>query len=53
MPFGPNGEHTTVRLISFDDLEDDSSNQWVMSAEVTFQRAYRLRLVLWCNTFPW
>ena len=21
MPFGPNGEHTTVRLIDFDDLE--------------------------------
>ncbi|MFZ1578275.1 MAG: type I restriction endonuclease, partial [Nostocoides sp.] len=38
MPFGPNGEHTTVRLISFDDLEDDSSNQWVMSTEVTFRQ---------------
>ena len=55
MPFGPNGEHTTVRLISFDDLEDDSSNQWVMSTEVTFRQGRvekRFDLVLWCNGFP-
>ena len=55
MPFGPNGEHTTVRLINFDHLEDDSSNQWVISTEVTFKQGRvekRFDLVLWCNGFP-
>lgn len=55
MPFGPNGEHTTVRLIDFDHPEDDSSNQWVVSTEVTFQIGRvgkRFDLVLWCNGFP-
>jgi len=55
MPFGPNGEHTTVRLIDFDHLDDDSSNQWVMSTEVTFKQGQvekRFDLVLWCNGFP-
>lgn len=55
MPFGPNGEHTTVRLIDFDSLEDDSSNQWIVSTEVTFQLGRlgkRFDLVLWCNGFP-
>ncbi len=55
MPFGPNGEHTTVRLIDFADLEDDSSNQWVISTEVTFKQGRvekRFDLVLWCNGFP-
>ena len=55
MPFGPNGEHTTVRLIDFEHLEDDSSNQWMVSTEVTFQLGHlgkRFDLVLWCNGFP-
>lgn len=55
MPFGPNGEHTTVRLIDFDHLDDDSSNQWMVSTEVTFQLGRlgkRFDLVLWCNGFP-
>ena len=55
MPFGPNGEHTTVRLINFDHPEDDSSNQWMISTEVTFKLGRvekRFDLVLWCNGFP-
>lgn len=55
MPFGPNGEHTTVRLIDFDHLDDNSSNQWMVSTEVTFQLGRlgkRFDLVLWCNGFP-
>lgn len=55
MPFGPNGEHTTVRLIDFDHPEDDSSNQWIVSTEVTFRQGKvekRFDLVLWCNGFP-
>lgn len=55
MPFGPDGEHTTVRLIDFDHLDDDSSNQWMISTEVTFQIGRvgkRFDLVLWCNGFP-
>lgn len=55
MPFGPNGEHTTVRLIDFDHPEEDSSNQWMISTEVTFQigrLGKRFDLVLWCNGFP-
>jgi len=55
MPFGPNGEHTTVRLIDFDHPEDGSSNHWVISTEVTFQIGRvgkRFDLVLWCNGFP-
>lgn len=55
MPFGPNGEHTTVRLVDFDHPEDDSSNQWIISTEVTYQIgrvSKRFDLVLWCNGFP-
>lgn len=55
MPFGPNGEHRTVRFIDFDHLDDDSSNQWVISTEVTFRQGRvekRFDLVLWCNGFP-
>lgn len=55
MPFGPNGEHRTVRFIDFDHLGDDSSNQWVISTEVTFKQGRvekRFDLVLWCNGFP-
>lgn len=53
MPFGPNGEHTTVRLIDFDD--DASANQWIVSTEVTMTAGRvekRFDLVLWCNGFP-
>lgn len=55
MPFGPNGEHTTVRLIDFDHLDEDSSNQWMVSTEVAFKQGRvekRFDLVLWCNGFP-
>ena len=55
MPFGPNGEHTTVRLIDFDHPEDDTSNQWMISTEVTYKLGRvekRFDLVLWCNGFP-
>lgn len=55
MPFGPNGEHTTVRLFDFDHVDDDSSNQWLISTEVTFKQGRvekRFDLVLWGNGFP-
>jgi type I restriction enzyme R subunit len=55
MPFGPHGEHTTVRLIDFDHPEDDSSNQWMISTEVTYKQGRvekRFDLVVWCNGFP-
>ncbi|TWE10473.1 type I restriction endonuclease subunit R [Rudaeicoccus suwonensis] len=55
MPFGANGEHTTVRLIDYDHLDDNSSNQWMVSTEVTFKLGRlekRFDLVLWCNGFP-
>lgn len=55
MPFGPNGEHTTVRLIDFDHLDDDSANHWAISTEVIFRQGRvekRFDLVLWCNGFP-
>jgi len=53
MPFGANGEHTTVRLIDFDG--DTSANQWIVSTEVTMTAGRvekRFDLVLWCNGFP-
>ncbi len=55
MPFGPNGEHATVRMIDFDHLEEDASNQWMISTEVTYKQGRvekRFDLVLWCNGFP-
>lgn len=55
MPFGPNAEHTTVRLVDFDSPHDDSSNQWTISTEVTFKQGRvekRFDLVLWCNGLP-
>ncbi|MEW2428270.1 type I restriction endonuclease subunit R [Micromonospora sp. NPDC047644] len=54
MPFGPAGEHVTVRLIDFDNPEP-SANQWMVSTEVTYrvgQVERRFDLVLWCNGFP-
>lgn len=55
LPFGPNGEHVTVRLIDFDQPEDASANQWVFSTEVIFRQGRvekRFDHVLWCNGFP-
>lgn len=55
MPFGPNGEHVTVRLIDFDHPEQHSSNHWIISTEVTFKQGRvekRFDNVLWCNGFP-
>jgi len=54
MPFGPNGEHRTVRLIDFEN-PTGPANQWVISTEVTFKQGRvekRFDLVLWCNGFP-
>ncbi|WP_433231603.1 type I restriction endonuclease subunit R [Micromonospora sp. CA-248260] len=54
MPFGPAGEHVTVRLVDFDNPEP-SANQWMISTEVTYKVGRverRFDLVLWCNGFP-
>lgn len=54
MPFGPDGEHVTVRLIDLDN-PDPSANHWMVSTEVTFRQGKierRFDLVLWCNGFP-
>jgi type I restriction enzyme R subunit len=55
MPFGPDGAHTTVRLIDFERGADPSANQWMVSTEVTYgvgRVERRFDLVLWCNGFP-
>ncbi|WP_426716798.1 type I restriction endonuclease subunit R [Corynebacterium auriscanis] len=52
MPFGKDGEHTSVRLIDFD---NPANNNWVISTEVTMRQSRvekRFDLVLWCNGFP-
>lgn len=52
MPFGKNHEHTTVRLIDFDDL---SRNQYVVTQQYTFRAGpaeRRADLVLLVNGFP-
>lgn len=52
MPFGKNHEHTTVRLIDFDDL---SRNQYVVTQQYTFRAGAserRADLVLLVNGFP-
>ncbi|WP_435204501.1 type I restriction endonuclease subunit R [Micromonospora sp. bgisy143] len=54
MPFGPAGEHVTIRLIDLDNPEP-SANQWIVSTEVTYrvgQVERRFDLVVWCNGFP-
>ncbi|MGX5653297.1 type I restriction endonuclease subunit R [Geodermatophilus nigrescens] len=54
MPFGPDGSHTTVRLMDFETPEP-SANQWMVSTEVTFTQGRverRFDLVLWCNGLP-
>ena len=52
MPFGPNHEHTTVRLIDFDDPENNHyvvTNQYIFRAGPAERRA---DLVLLVNGFP-
>lgn len=55
MPFGESGEHVPVRVIDFDDPGDASSNQWMVSREVTFRQGKetnRFDVVIWCNGLP-
>ncbi len=52
MPFGPNHEHTTVRLIDFDDLKN---NQYVVTSQFTIRAGSaerRADLVLLVNGLP-
>lgn len=52
MPFGPNHEHVTVRLIDFEDLEQ---NQYVVTTQYLFRAGpaeRRADLVLLINGFP-
>ena len=52
MPFGPNHEHVTVRLIDLDELEN---NQWVVTQQFTFRAGSaerRADLVLLVNGLP-
>ena len=52
MPFGPNGEHVTVRLIDFDDIEQ---NTYVVTQQLTFRAGKtekRPDLVLIVNGLP-
>jgi type I restriction enzyme R subunit len=52
MPFGENGQHVTVRLLDFDDLDQ---NQYVLSTQVTFRAGAaerRADLMLFINGLP-
>ena len=52
MPFGPNHEHTTVRLIDFENLEN---NHYVVTSQFTFRAGpaeRRADLVLLVNGLP-
>jgi type I restriction enzyme, R subunit len=52
MPFGENGEHVTIRLIDFEDLEQ---NQYVVTQQFTFRAGKtekRADLVLLVNGIP-
>ena len=51
MPFGPNGQHTTIRLVDFDDL---ANNRFVVSNQVTFDLGpeKRFDLVGFVNGIP-
>ena len=52
MPFGESGEHVTIRLIDFDDLEQ---NQYVVTQQYTFRAGKtekRADLVLLINGMP-
>ncbi|CAM5230622.1 hypothetical protein STANM309S_06185 [Streptomyces tanashiensis] len=55
MPFGPDGEHVTVKLIDFDHPGEQSANNWIVSTEVPYgvgRLERRFDLVIWCNGFP-
>ena len=53
MPFGPNNQHTTVRLIDFDDL---TRNHCVVTTQFTFRASHAITrrpdLVLLVNGIP-
>ena len=52
MPFGPTGEHVTIRLIDFDDIEQ---NSFVVTQQLTFRAGKtekRADLVLIVNGLP-
>ena len=51
MPFGSNGQHTTIRLVDFDDL---ANNRFVVSNQVTFDLGpeKRFDLVGFVNGIP-
>ena len=52
MPFGENGEHVTIKLIDFDDLEQ---NQYVVTQQYTFRAGKtekRADIVLLINGLP-
>ena len=52
MPFGPNGEHATIRLIDFDNIEQ---NRFVVTQQLTFHAGKtekRADLVLIVNGLP-
>jgi type I restriction enzyme R subunit len=52
MPFGENGEHVTIRLINFDDLEQ---NEYVVTTQYTYRAGAtekRADLVLLVNGIP-
>ncbi|MFN8501937.1 type I restriction endonuclease subunit R [Kouleothrix sp.] len=50
MPFGPNNQHTTVRLIDFDELKN---NQFVVTTQYTFRAPEkRFDLALLVNGVP-
>ena len=52
MPFGPNGQHVTIRLIHFDDIEQ---NTFVVTQQLTFRAGKaekRADLVLIVNGLP-
>ena len=52
MPFGPNHEHVTIRLIDFDDL---TRNQYILATQYTFRAGAaerRADVVLLVNGFP-
>jgi type I restriction enzyme R subunit len=52
MPFGENGEHVTIKLIDFDDIEE---NQYVVTQQFTFRAGAtekRADIVLLVNGIP-
>ncbi|RMH78114.1 MAG: type I restriction endonuclease subunit R, partial [Calditrichaeota bacterium] len=52
LPFGPGGEHVTIRLIDFDDLDN---NQYLLTTQYTFRAGpaeRRADLVLFVNGLP-